>query len=86
MMKSYYVYILKCNDDSLYTGITTDVSRRVKEHNSDNQLGAKYTKGRRPVTLLYSEPSESRSAASQREYQIKKYSRSKKLQLLRQVE
>jgi len=79
---SWYVYILQCNDDSLYTGITTDLVRRVKEHNFDNQLGAKYTKARRPVTLLYSEPCENRREASQREYQIKKYSRIKKLQLL----
>jgi len=79
---SWYVYILKCNDETLYTGITTDLDRRVKEHNSDNQLGAKYTKARRPVTLSYSEPYDNRSQASQREYQIKKYSRAKKLRLV----
>jgi len=78
---AYYVYILKCSDDTLYTGITTDVLRRVKEHNSSKK-GAKYTKLRRPVELVYSEESHDRSSASKREYQIKKFSREKKMELI----
>jgi putative endonuclease len=67
----YYVYILECADGTLYTGITTDLQRRVKEHNSSDK-GAKYTRARRPVRLLYSEEYEDRSSASKREYHIKK--------------
>lgn len=78
---SYFVYILECNDGSLYTGITTDVTKRLEEHNSSDK-GAKYTKARRPVKLLYDEPSSDRSSASKREYEIKKFTRLKKLQLI----
>jgi len=78
---SYFVYILKCSDNTLYTGITTDIERRVEEHNSSPK-GAKYTKLRRPVSLVYSEESEDRSSASKREYAIKKLSRVKKLELI----
>jgi len=77
----YYVYILRCSDDTLYTGITTEIKRRVDEHNNSDR-GAKYTKLRRPVTLVYSEESEDRSSASKREYAIKKLSREKKLELI----
>ena len=78
---SYFVYIVKCSDDTLYTGITTDVKRRVEEHNGSDK-GAKYTKLRRPVTLVYSETSEDRSSASKREYLIKKLSRVKKMEII----
>ena len=78
---SYFVYILECSDKSLYTGITTDIKKRLDEHNSSPK-GAKYTKARRPVKLRYSEASENRSTASKREYAIKKLSREKKLQLI----
>ncbi|HIP21336.1 MAG TPA: GIY-YIG nuclease family protein [Sulfurimonas sp.] len=77
----YFVYILKCSDDTLYTGITTDLKRRVDEHNN-SQKGAKYTKLRRPVKLAYSEESEDRSSASKREYAIKQLSRKEKLELI----
>nr|WP_258238327.1 GIY-YIG nuclease family protein [Arcobacter sp. CECT 8983] len=80
-MMSYFVYILECSDKSLYTGITTDVKKRLDEHNT-SEKGAKYTKARRPVTLIYFEKSENRSSASKREYEIKKLSRTKKLQLV----
>ena len=70
----YFVYILRCSDDTLYTGITTELQRRVDEHNHSDK-GAKYTKIRRPVTLVYSEVYEDRSSASKREYAIKKLSR-----------
>lgn len=78
---SYFVYILECSDKSLYTGITTDVKKRLDEHNT-SEKGAKYTKARRPVKLIYFEKSENRSSASKREYEIKKLSRTKKLQLV----
>ena len=78
---SYFVYILECCDGSLYTGITTDIPKRLDEHNNSLK-GAKYTKARRPVKLLYSETSINRSTASKREYEIKKLSRLKKLQLV----
>lgn len=78
---SYFIYILKCSDETLYTGITTDVKRRVDEHNNSTK-GAKYTKLRRPVVLVYSEKSENRSTASKREYAIKKLTRKEKLELI----
>ncbi len=79
---SYFVYILECCDGSLYTGITKDIQKRIDEHNSSDK-GAKYTKARRPVKLVYEESSDDRSSASKREYEIKKFSRSKKLQLIK---
>tara|TARA_R110000803_G_scaffold156115_1_gene220668 strand:- start:13 stop:261 length:249 start_codon:yes stop_codon:yes gene_type:complete len=82
MNKDWYVYIVKCSDNSLYTGITVDLERRVEEHNTSNK-GAKYTKSRRPVHLVYSETQQDRSSASKRESAIKKLSRSEKLILLK---
>lgn len=67
---SWVVYIVRCRDGSYYTGITTDLARRISEHNSPAG-GAKYTRPRRPVTLVYSELTSSRATAAQREYQIK---------------
>lgn len=78
---AYFIYILKCSDDTLYTGIATDIKRRLEEHNN-SEKGAKYTKTRRPVELVYSEVSEDRSSASKREYEIKKLSRKQKLELI----
>ncbi len=77
----YFVYILKCFDDTLYTGITTDINRRLDEHNTSDK-GAKYTKVRRPVKLVYSEQSENRSSACKREYEIKQLKREEKLRLI----
>lgn len=77
----YYLYILRCADDSLYTGITTDLARRVEEHNT-SKLGAKYTKARRPVELIYSKKFRTRAAASKAEYKIKQLPREKKLELI----
>jgi len=76
----YYLYILKCADDTLYTGITTDFKRRVEEHNN-TKLGAKYTSSRRPVELIYSRRFKNRSNASKEEARIKKLKRSDKLKL-----
>lgn len=77
----YHLYILKCKDKTLYTGITVDVKRRVKEHNS-SELGAKYTRTRRPVSLVYSKRFHTRSTASREETRIKKLSRKKKLKII----
>ncbi|MEI7891122.1 MAG: DNA alkylation repair protein [bacterium] len=77
----YYLYIVKCADGSFYTGITTDLARRIKEHN-DSKKGAKYTSARRPVELVFSQQHQSRSMASKMECEVKKLSRTKKLQLI----
>jgi len=78
---NWKVYILKCSDDTLYTGITTDIKRRLYEHNH-SKLGAKYTKTRRPVKLVYVEDYEDRVTASKREYEIKVLPRKEKLKLI----
>lgn len=80
---NWYLYILRCADDSLYTGITTNLVRRIQEHNTDNARGAKSLRGRKPVTLVYTEKHINRSAASLREAAIKKLSREKKLELIK---
>lgn len=78
----YYVYIVKCADDTLYTGIATALQRRIEEHNS-SEKGAKYTRARRPVELVYVEEYPDRSSASKREYVIKKkMTREEKLKLI----
>lgn len=79
-MNTWYVYILRCADNSLYTGITTDLQRRVEEHNGAG-AGARYTRSRRPVALLYAEQVQDRAAASRREMQIKKMPRPVKQRL-----
>lgn len=76
----WQVYILKCADKTLYTGITTDLKRRVIEHNG-SVLGAKYTRGRRPVKLVYSRRAKNKSLAAKLEWQIKKMSRQEKMKL-----
>ena len=77
----YHLYILECADGTLYTGITVDVKRRVGEHNSSKR-GAKYTRARRPVKLVYSKKFRNRSTASKAEARIKKLSRTEKLEML----
>ena len=79
----YYLYLLKCSDNTLYAGITTDLSRRVQEHNS-SAIGARYTKARRPVQLVYSKKFKDRSQASKAEAQLKKLSRPAKDKLVKQ--
>ena len=78
---TWYVYFLRCNDNSLYTGITTDIKRRLHQHNN-TKLGAKYTRARRPVVLVYSEVAEDKSTASKREYQLRTLTKNKKEQLV----
>jgi len=75
---SWFVYILRCADDTLYTGITTDVDKRIGQHNGADNKGAKYTRYRQPVQLVYQETSESRSDASKRERTIKSFPKTKK--------
>ncbi|MDJ0880443.1 MAG: GIY-YIG nuclease family protein [Gammaproteobacteria bacterium] len=83
-MKPWYVYILHCADHSLYTGITTDLKRRVEEHNGNTgTLGAKYTRSRRPVKLVYQEECSSRAEAAAREHKIKCLNRLDKLELIK---
>ena len=72
--------MVQCSDDTLYTGITTDLERRVDEHNHSSK-GAKYTRARRPVILVYKETVNNRSQASKREYLIKKMNRQEKRKL-----
>ncbi len=76
----HYVYVIECGDGTLYTGYTTDVERRVAEHNAGK--GARYTRGRTPVELAHVEDFASRSAALQREHEIKQLPRAKKKQLV----
>jgi len=78
----YFVYIVKCSDETLYTGIASNLKRRIEEHNS-SKLGAKYTKIRRPVKLVYSKEFNDRSSAQIEEARIKKLTRNKKLDFLR---
>lgn len=76
----FYVYILECSDHSLYTGYTNDVGKRAEAHNHGK--AAKYTRSRLPVTVVYSEKCESKSAALKREHEIKKLTRKQKLLLI----
>lgn len=77
---SYFVYIVECADQTYYCGLTTDLKRRIEEHNSSKK-GARYTKSRRPVFLKYSEELESHSTALKREAEIKKWPRKNKKSL-----
>lgn len=79
------VYMVQCADHTLYTGVTTDLKRRLEEHNQSH-LGAKYTRVRRPVYLVYAEPADDRSSACRREAEIKKLTRKKKLELVSRYE
>lgn len=77
----YYLYMLSCADGTLYTGITTDLERRLHEHNQGGAAAAKYTRARLPVALVYSKKYKDRSSASCEEARIKKLSREDKLLL-----
>ena len=80
----WFVYIVRCVDDTLYTGIAKDVARRIEEHNSSNLLAASYTRARRPVVLVHKEEVKTRSAAARREYEIKQLTRREKESLIGQ--
>ena len=79
---TWYVYMVRCADNSLYTGVAKSLHKRLSEHNSDNKTGAKYTRSRRPVSLVYFETCVSRSLACKRESAIKRLSKSRKEQLV----
>lgn len=78
----YYFYILRCSDNSLYCGMTTDLERRLKEHNSSKSRGAKYLRAKKPVKLVYSETFFDIKTAMSRELQIKKWPKAKKEALI----
>ena len=75
--KPWYLYVVRCSDDTLYTGVTTDISRRVHEHNTTSK-GAKYTRTWRPVELVYWIDFDNRSSAQKAEYKFKKLTRKQK--------
>jgi putative endonuclease len=77
---TWYVYMVRCSDGTFYTGITTDLEKRIAAHNSGRD-GAKYTRSRRPVQLVYAEKTDSRSAAARLEHRIKRLDRAGKMTL-----
>lgn len=81
-MGGNFIYIIKCKDESLYTGWTNDLEARIQAHNEGR--GAKYTKGRGPVELLYIEEFDTKEEAMKREFELKKLSKEKKLKLIQQ--
>jgi len=83
-MSQWYVYMVRCSDDSLYTGICRDPQRREREHNGEITRGARYTRARRPVRLVFTEPATSRTTAARREHHIKSLSRIGKEVLLQE--
>jgi len=78
----WYLYIVECSDKTLYTGITTDIEKRIEHHNTSN-LGAKYTRGKRPVHLVYSKKYKDKASASKEEYRIKQLSRDEKIKMIK---
>ncbi len=79
----WHVYVLRCADNSLYTGVALDVYKRLDEHNGITKNGAKYTHARRPVELVYQEPANSRSDACKREYVIRNLKKTQKEKLIK---
>jgi putative endonuclease len=77
----WFVYMVRCADTTFYTGIAIDVTRRLREHNESDRLAARYTRGRRPVTLAYAEAAPSRAAAARREHAIRRLGRRDKERL-----
>ena len=82
----WQVYLLQCADQSLYAGVTTDLPRRLQQHNGQLAGGARYTQARRPVALVWSEACDSRSDAQQREHAVRRLSRAQKLALIAEAE
>lgn len=81
-MSSFFIYILECSDKTLYIGKTTDIKKRLRQHNGEIKGGAKYTSGRRPVTLKFIEEQPSLSTALRREIELKKLDRDEKILLI----
>lgn len=79
----YFFYILRCVDNSLYCGTTTDLAKRIKEHNLVNSKGAKYTRAKRPVKLVYSKKYRMKKTALRREVEVKKWPKSQKERLVK---
>lgn len=79
---SWFVYLVRCSDGSFYAGVTTDLERRVRQHNGQIAGGANYTRARRPVALAWFEACEDRSVAQQREYSVRRLSRGEKQRLV----
>ncbi len=86
MENTYYVYVLRCEGDYLYTGITTDVDRRFEEHRNEKEKGAKYTRSHKPLRIERVWKTENRSLASKLEYAVKRLSKLDKEQLLQSPE
>ena len=82
-MSAWQVYLLRCADGSLYAGVATDVGRRLQQHNGELSGGARYTRGRRPVTLVWQEDCESRGHALRREAEVKSLTRAQKTELIK---
>ena len=80
-MKKWFLYVVECSDGSLYTGITTNINRRINEHNYGDR-GAKYTRSRRPVRLLMTQEFTTHSKAASAEYKFKKLNRKRKLEVI----
>ncbi|MDP4918041.1 MAG: GIY-YIG nuclease family protein [Haliea sp.] len=81
VVSGWTVYLLRCADGSLYTGVTVDLQRRLAQHNGERAGGPRYTRGRRPVALIWAEPAIDRSEAQRREAEIKRWPRKAKLAL-----
>ena len=79
---TYYFYILRCSDNTLYCGQTNNLQRRINEHNSDKSKSAKYLRGKKPVKLVYSEEYVNLQEAMKREWQVKKWTQKKKIALI----
>jgi putative endonuclease len=82
MDKKYNVYIVKCSDDTLYTGITNNLTKRLRQHNGEIVGGAFYTQNKRPVSLIYKEDYETHLEAARREVKIKQLTKAKKIELI----
>lgn len=85
-MQSWFVYIIRCSDTTLYTGVTTNVERRFKEHKEGGRKGSKYARARIPLRVVYTEIHTSRSDAQKREHDIKKLTRAEKESLIKSTE
>jgi len=84
-VQRWWVYLMECADRTLYAGVTTDLARRVEQHNGMVPGGARYTRGRRPVRLIWSEVCDSRSTAQRREAAVRKLGRRQKLALAQRL-
>ena len=82
-MSDWYLYLIRCADDSLYTGISTDVDRRFSQHRSEGYAGSKYLKGRGPLSLVFKEKLGSRSLALKAEHRVKKMTKARKEKLIK---